>query len=104
MAEGVSFDLGRQNSFERLRLGRGLREGSSWPKLGENTAAPLPDFAGVSQPCVLGHELRNQRHRDVEKLTAISPRAKTGSRGGRSAPATKNGGRRGSCAVQRHQA
>jgi len=40
------------------------------------------------------NEKMNQRHRGVEKLTAISPRAKTGSRGGWIATATKNGGRR----------
>jgi len=43
----------------------------------------------------------NQRHRGVEKLTAILPRAKTKSRSGRSAAATENGGQRGSCIVWR---
>ena len=35
----------------------------------------------------------NQRHRGVEKLTAILPRAKTKSRSGRSVLAMKEGGR-----------
>ena len=51
-------------------------------------------MAGVVRSSDLGHESVNQKHRDTEKLTASSPRAKTGSRGGRSAAATENGGQR----------
>ena len=67
-------------------------------------AAPLPDLAGVVSSGDLGHESVNRKHRDVEKLTASSPRAKTGSRGGRSAATTENSGRRGSCTVWQGQA
>ena len=62
------------------------------PEFGPNPAAPWPELAGVVRSTDLGHESKNQKHRDVENLTAISPRAKTVSWGGLSAAATENGG------------
>jgi len=92
-AEGLSFNLGRWITSGRSRLDRGLGE-SSQPELKENTVAPWPDLAGTAQSHVLGHESRNRRHRDVEKLTTISPRAKPTSRSSRSALVTEEGGQR----------
>ena len=75
-----------------VRIKSRVERESSRPELRVPAAAPLPDLAGVVRSGDLGHESKNRKHRDVEKLTMISPRARTGSRGARSAPATENGG------------
>jgi len=67
---------------------------TSRPELGPNPVGPWPDMVGVIQCGNLGHEPKHRKHKDIEKLTAISPSAKTGSKGGRSVPAIENGGRR----------
>ena len=76
-----------------VRIRSGGEGETGRPELRSAAAAPWPNMAGARGVRDLGHESVNRKHRDVKKLTASSPRANTGSRGGRSASATKNGGR-----------